>query len=125
MTKTTNGLVTLSGANAYGGGTTISAGTLALEAAGTLGGGVTVVTPGGVLDLSAFGSGGFNFNSGTLVAGRSGLLGTDINGTLNVNGPAVILANPNSTMTISGGLALNGATLGYNPGGQIAFGRRL
>ncbi len=29
LTKTTNGLVTLSGANAYGGGTTISAGTLA------------------------------------------------------------------------------------------------
>ncbi len=54
------------------------------------------------------------------MAGRSGSLGTDINGTLNVNGPAVIQANPNSTMTVSGGLALNGATLGYNPGGQIA-----
>ena len=125
LTKTTSGLVTLSGANTYGGGTTISAGTLALQAAGTLGSGVTTVTPGGMLDLSAFGSGGYNFNSGTLAGGRSGSLGTDINGSLNVNGSAVIQASPSSTMTINGGLALNGATLGYNPGGQIAIGGGL
>jgi len=54
LTKTGSGIVTLSGANMYSGGTTIDAGTLQIAGSGTLGAATGLVTvSGGTLDLGA------------------------------------------------------------------------
>ena len=108
------------------GNATISSGTLAMTTNGALsvGGSLTIV-PGGVWDVSAFGSSGGTFGpGGTLVAGRTASFNTDINGSLNVDA-AVLSASPSSKMTISGGLAMTGGTLSYATGGTVAVGGAL
>ncbi len=62
------GVLTINAANTYSGGTTVNAGTLAIGPAGNLGTGNVTITPGAVLDVSAFGS-GYNLTSGVLSAG--------------------------------------------------------
>jgi autotransporter-associated beta strand protein len=110
LNKTGSDVLTLSGANTYTGGTTITAGTLKLSGGGTLGAITSSVTAaGGTLDLGgttqtagvATISGGAITN-GTLVAtafdGRSGEVGASLSG-----------ANATLTKTNSGTLALSGA----------------
>ena len=96
---------------------------MALAGSGTLGSGTTVIDPGGVLDTSAYGSGGYNFSSGVLVAGRTAAFATDINGTLNVQNATLSPAGTGTvgTLTINGGLGLSGGTLAYDPGDQVAM----
>ena len=60
-TKTTSGTVTLSGANIYSGGTTLTAGTLQI--------GVASVGSVGAITSSAIGTGGLTLNGGTLSSG--------------------------------------------------------
>jgi autotransporter-associated beta strand protein len=110
LTKTTAGTVTLTAANTYGGGTTITAGTL--QVSNTSG--------------SATGSGSVAFNnaadtvailaSGAGTTGAiSGLVTTaNTNSTFNPGGTGTI-----GTMTLSGGLnATNGATFLFDIGGS-------
>ena len=120
-----NGKLTLLGTNSYTGGTTIGAGTLALGATGTLGGGNVTINAGGVLDVSAYGNAGYTFGAGVLTAGRTASFATDINGTLNVNNATLTQPSANSTMTISGGLALSNGTVAYNAGDQVVVGGAL
>jgi fibronectin-binding autotransporter adhesin len=115
------GTLTLNNTNSYSGLTTVGAGTLALGPAGTVGtGGVTIV-PGGVLDVSAYGSSGYSFSGGVLTAGRTSSPATDINGSLNVSGAVLSPTGSNSTMTFSGSLAMNGGTLNYYLGDLVAL----
>jgi autotransporter-associated beta strand protein len=71
LEKTGAGLLTLSGANTYVGGTTVAAGTLALGAAGVLADSGAVTVAGGTLDLGAFAEtvGSLALASGTIQNG--------------------------------------------------------
>ena len=118
LTKNGAGNLVLGAANTYTGATTIGAGTLTLGAAGTLGSGGLTIVPGGVLDVSAY-AGGYNFTGSTLDAGRTSSPATDVNGSLNVTNAVLTQAASNSTLTISGSLAVSGGTVSYLPGDQI------
>ena len=122
LTKTTAGLALLTAANTYGGGTTVSAGSLVLGPAATLGSGNITVAPGALLDVSAYGSSGYNFGPGVLTAGRTFLPATDINGSLNLNNATLSPAGAGTvgTLTLNGNLAINGGTLAYDSGDQVA-----
>ena len=120
LTTTGPGVLTLNGANTYSGGTTISSGTLAVGPAGKLGTGNVTITPGALLDLSAFSTSGYTLASGAIIAGRTSSPATDVNGSLNVNGGALAPAG-SSTMTISGSLSMTGGSLNYNLGGIVAL----
>jgi fibronectin-binding autotransporter adhesin len=121
LTKLGQGQLTLTHNNGYTGLTTVGAGTLALGAAGTVGSGGVTIASGAVWDVSAYGSGGYNFTSGVLTAGRTSSFATDINGNLNVNSAALAWPASNSTMTLGGSLALSGGSLDYNPGDLVAL----
>ena len=118
---------TLSGSNTYAGATTVTAGTLALGPAGTLGTSGITLAPGAVLDVSAYGNGGYNFTSGALVAGRTASPATNVLGSLNMQNSSlnVAAAGVGATMTISGNVALSGATLVYQENDQVALGGAL
>ncbi len=120
-----SGKLTLLGTNSYTGGTTINSGTLALGATGTLGNGNVTIKNGGVLDVSAYGNAGYTLGAGVLTAGRTSSFATDVSGTLNVNNAAMTQPAANSTMTISGGLALSNGTVAYNAADLIAVGGAL
>ncbi len=121
ITKTGSGSAVFTAANSYSGLTSITGGTLALGPAGTVGSGGVTIASGGVLDVSAYGSGGYNYTSGVLSAGRAISPATDINGSLNVNGAALALPGSNSTMTLSGSLAMSGGSLNFNSGDLVAL----
>jgi fibronectin-binding autotransporter adhesin len=112
----------LSGANSYSGLTTLTAGTLALDASGTLGSGGLVMNPGSVFDVSAYGGSGYSVTSGTITAGRTSSLATDINGTLNVQNFILSPAGAGTagTLNVNGGLGLGSGTLAYDAGDLIA-----
>jgi autotransporter-associated beta strand protein len=113
LVKSGSATLTLAGDNTYSGPTTISAGTLALGSGGSLDDTPSItITPGAVLDVTAS-----SFTLGevvpqTLVAGRAGNFGTDVNGsltsmsTVNVAGSGIA-----GTLTINGNLTLQGGNL--------------
>ena len=102
LVKQGSGTLTLSGTNAYTGGTTINAGTLALGAGGSLAaGGLVTLAAGGTFDLSAAGAQSLGAIAGT-------------GGTVNIGANALTLAPAgNSTfggaIAGSGGVVINGA----------------
>jgi autotransporter-associated beta strand protein len=124
LNKTTSGLVLLTAANTYGGPTAVGAGTLALGQTGTLGPGNVTVSPGAVLDVSAWNpAGGYSFNGVALTAGRTGPAATDINGSFSLsNGTlAVISPTASGSLTVSGSMNLSGNDVyPYVPGNLIA-----
>ncbi|WP_438479960.1 beta strand repeat-containing protein [Oleiharenicola lentus] len=119
LTKTGTGTFTLSGNNIYTGGTTVSAGTLAISGSGTLGTGDLTLN-GGTFDLGGTTQGA----STAIFAG-----GTAQNGTLSANAfdarSGTISANLTSTAaltkTTSGTLTLSG-TNDYSGGTTINAG---
>ena len=120
LVKTTSGLAVLNAANTYSGPTTVSAGTLAIGPLGSLGPTNVTITPGGVLDVSAFGPSGYTFSNMTITAGRTSSFGTDINGNVNMSNATVAPA-AQATMTIAGNLSMNGSVnYSFVPGDQIA-----
>jgi fibronectin-binding autotransporter adhesin len=105
LTKSGPGLVVLSGANEYTGGTTIDSGTLQIGAGGAIGS-ITgnVAVNGGVLAFSR--SDSITFGGGITGAGRIAVLGS---GTTTLTG-----AND-----FSGGTTLSGGVLGLGSAGAI------
>jgi fibronectin-binding autotransporter adhesin len=115
------GGLTLTSSNTYTGATTIASGSVILGQTGTLGSGNITVSPGALLDVSAY-AGGYNLNSGVLTVGRTSGPNTDVNGSLNVQNAALSLIG---TATLSGGLALNGGTLDYGANNLAQLGSAL
>jgi autotransporter-associated beta strand protein len=121
------GNLTLNGSNTYTNPTTVGAGTLTLGAFGTIGTGALTIVPGGMLDVSAYGTTGYSFGGNVLNAGSAASTSSDINGTLNMHSAALNVAGGSAgTMTITnGGLSLNGGTLNYVPGDLITMSGKL
>ncbi len=114
LTKAAAGVLTLSGANTYGGATTISAGTLRLGANDVLSDS-TAVTATGTLDLNGYsdtigslaGAGAVTLGSGTLTAGADNT-STAYSGTM--TGTGGLTKNGSGTLTVSSSLAYSGNT---------------
>lgn len=110
VNKTGTGVVTFAGAETYTGGTTISAGTLALGVGGSLPGTTNInVAAGATLDVSA--AGGFALGSSQSLAGGGG-----INGNVSASAGAQIIpggAGTIGTLTFSNNLTLNGLSQNF------------
>ena len=100
LTKTTSGLVTLSGSNTYGGATAVSAGTLALGAAGSIASSPTIsIGSGATFDVTA-------------QAANYHLLGTQtLNGTGSFTVNGAMIANNGSTIQPGGAAGSSSGTL--------------
>lgn len=111
---------TLAGSVSYTGATTVTAGTLSVTGGNSFSTSPFVsVSSGAVLDVSQL-PGGLALTGGTLSGGRSSLPSVDINGNAALNNTQVIVAGGSAgTLTIGGGLSLNGATESFFPGDQI------
>ena len=108
VVQTGGGTLILSGANTYAGNTTLSAGTLALAGAGSISASALIaVGSGTTLDVS-----GRSDQTLTLPSGK-GLKGSGLlNGNLNTQSGSTL--NPGDTigtLTVQGGVALNGSLL--------------
>jgi fibronectin-binding autotransporter adhesin len=109
------GTLTLSGANSYSGGTTVSQGTLAAGAAGVFGTGAMNVASGATLDLAGFnnsvgaltGAGTVALGAGTLTA-NTGAAGATFAGTLTGTGGFTMAGT--GVQTLSGVNSYTGAT---------------
>ncbi len=119
LIKAGTGVLTLSGANTYAGGTLVSAGTLRLAPGATLGTGRSLtVAAGATLDLSAFGAAGYTLPAGSTVTN----LGT-ITGILKIAGasPALAVEHPADTAAASGAAV----AFGPRPLGAPVFARTV
>ncbi len=108
LTKTGAGRLTLSGANTYGGNTTISAGTLALSGSGSIGNsaGISVVS-GATLDVS-----GRVDQTLTLANGQTLTGGGMVIGQLHAGAGSTIQPGSSiGTMTVQGNVTLSGLLL--------------
>ena len=131
LTKSGSGTLTITNANSYSGGTTISAGTVALTGTGTLGSG-SVALNGGTLNVGALsvtnnivlGGGALAYNGATL-SGNISQSGTQslavansltLSGSNSYTGGTTITAG---TLTAAGANALGTGTLNVN-GGTLA-----
>jgi autotransporter-associated beta strand protein len=116
LTKTTAGTVTLSGANTYNGGTTVSAGTLQVSGSGTLGATTgTLAVSGGTLDLGATTQTtgaltltGGTIQNGTLDASSFGVQAGTVSAIL--GGAGALTKTTAGTVTLSGVNTYTGAT---------------
>ena len=114
LIKSGNGILTITNANSFGGGTTLSGGTLNLNNAATLGSG-TLVIAGGTLNINntaTLGPGTVTLNGGTLNLNHAAALGT---GTLVINGgvldntsAAAITLSTNNAQTWGGSMVFTG-----------------
>lgn len=122
LTKSTGDAATLTGANTYSGGTTVSAGTLSLSGSGTLGNtSGTLTVNGGMLSL-----GSTNQQTGavTLSAGSiTGSTGT-LNGTSYGLSGGTLSAKLSGTgvMTVSGSTTLSGDNSSWSGGTTVSSG---
>ncbi len=113
------GTTTLTGANAYTGGTTIAGGTLALSGAGTLGaaGGTTTINTGGTLDLGGTTQtqAAVNLAGGTIQNGA-------VNGAVNSTGGTINGLGGTASVTATAGTTIVEGTNGYTGATVIAGG---
>ena len=118
LAKSGDGILTISTANSYSGGTTLSAGTLNLEHSSALGTG-SVAINGGILNINnaaALSAGSLAIDGGTLNINNASTLGSGslvINtGALNINNAAALGSRT---------LAINGGTLDNTSGAAITL----
>ncbi len=134
LTKLGNGTLTLSGANTYTGGTTVSAGTLSLGASGVLADAGAVTVAGGTLALGSNNEtvGAFTLTSGSLTGNGTLTVGSatfDISGTVTnstpIAGAAVLTKAGNGTLVLAaansytGGTTLSAGTLRLSADGAL------
>ena len=128
LVKSGTGTLTLSGANTYTGGTTITAGTLKLTNSSTMGTGTATVASGAMVEIETASnstwtwSGGVINGAGTLKVTGSGELSMPLekmqintNGSLIVDGAKLTLTNPTTNYP--------GKNIYINNGGTLAFDR--
>lgn len=96
LIKATSGILTLTGANTFGGGTTINAGELIIQDVGALGSGAVTVATGATLNLNSLGVS----NAITVAAGATITGGPDVAAT-----PTTGNATVTTVLTGAGGLA--------------------
>ena len=125
LVKVGSGKLTLNGANTYTGGTTISAGTLALGSTGSIAG--ASIVNNGTFDVSAVS--GYTVGASQTLSGSGTVIGaTLISGSLNPgNSPGVLTFNNNLTLAGTANFEINGATRGtehdaINVGGTVTYG---
>jgi autotransporter-associated beta strand protein len=115
LTKAGSGTLTLNNAEAYTGGTTVTAGILALGSSGSLAS--TSIAVNGNYDVSLV-SGGYHLTTGKTLSGTGTVTGpmtVDSGATLTVGGST---GTTMGTLTVNGGLTLAGTTtLRLNKGG--------
>lgn len=115
ITKTGGGLLTLSGANTYGGGTTITAGRLAAAGGSAIpNGGTLTVEENGTLQLDSDETIGSLAGSGTISLGGSRLTlgenGVDTEFSGSIGGTGGLTKQAECTFTLSGANTYSGAT---------------
>ena len=96
LLKATSGTLTLSGANTFGGGTTISAGTLTLGNAAALGTGAVTVASGATRNLNSLG-----VSNAITVASGGTVEGGPTTASVTTSGPSAVI---NTVLTGGGGL---------------------
>jgi autotransporter-associated beta strand protein len=111
LNKTTADVVTLSGANAYGGNTAISAGTLALSGSGSIASSPLIsVASGASFDVSGATGGSYSL-----------AIGQTLKGTGTVNGNLVVASGAAVAPGASiGTLSFSGGSLTFSPGGTLS-----
>lgn len=116
ITKADVGVWALAATNTYSGGTTVSAGTLALNSATAIGTGTLTIT-GGTLDSTS--TGGITLSTNNAVALNGSLVFGGTN-SLNLGSGVVSIGNANRDITLNGSSTL---TLGEAQWNSIANGR--
>ena len=112
LTKTSTGLLTLSGNNSYGGGTTVSSGTLATTGAGTVGPGpLAVNAANGITSTVTLGASQSISGLSSAVAGTGAA-------TLNIAAGTTLTVNQASATTF-GGTIVNAGTLAKSGSGTL------
>ena len=125
LTKDDAGTLTLSGANTYTGGTTISAGTLKVGNATALGANSSAVsvTSGAAFDLNGItmtGSNALTLNGSGISSGGA-LTGSGTYAGAIILGSATTIGTGSGTMILSGGLNNGGNLLTINGAGNVTF----
>ncbi len=110
LTKADAGTWTLFGTNTYSGGTTLNAGTLAVNNTSAIGTGTLTIT-GGTLDNTSGSS--LTLSTGNAVA-LNGSFSFGGSSNLNLGGGAVVIGNINSTVTLNGNSTLTMGELQWN-----------
>ena len=111
LSKTGNGTVTLSGNNTHTGGTTVSAGTLAVDSANALGSG-SVTLAGGSLDVkSQTVAKDITLTANSSVAGTNGTITGIISGDSTLTKVGAGTLTLSGTNTFTGGTEINAGTL--------------
>ena len=114
LSKTGNGTVTLSGNNTHTGGTTVSAGTLAVDSANALGSG-SVTLAGGSLDVkSQTVAKDITLTANSSVAGTNGTITGIISGDSTLTKVGAGTLTLSGTNTFTGGTEINAGTLQVN-----------
>ena len=106
LIKASAGTLTLSGANSFGGGTTINAGTLVIGQAGSLGSGAVTVASGASLDLA-------NFSVSNII--------TAATGASIINGPSTASVDTSGSQAVIDTVLTGSGGLTKSDGGELVL----